>query len=144
MDAMKFWASDRATTRRAVRARCQAVAERGFRLVGERALDLSTHGLLLACDAGVEVGEAVLLSIEMPAAAPGEPREWIDAEAVVARIVEGYRNGDRGYCAGLRFTGIDFESWRALRHGLRGTPPPVPTRSLRSFFMLTNAPSFAL
>lgn len=139
MDVMKLWASDRSTVRRAVRARCQAVAERGFRLIGEQALDLSTHGLLLACDAWLEVGEPVLLSIEMPMTG-----EWIDAEAVVARIVEGYRHGDRGYCAGLRFTGLDFDSWKALRHGMRGTPPPVPTRALRSFFTLTNAPVFAL
>jgi hypothetical protein len=139
MDAIKLWASDRSTVRRAVRARCQAVAENGFRLIGEKALDLSTDGLLLACDAGVVVGETMLLSIEMPTT-----REWIDAEAVVARVVEGYRVGDRGYCAGLRFTAIDFESWRALRHGMRGSPPPVPMRSLRSFFALTNAPAFAL
>jgi hypothetical protein len=138
MDAMKLWHSDRASVRRAVRARCQAVTESGFRLVGEKAFDLSTHGLLLACDAGVEVGETILLSIEMPATG-----EWIDAEAVVARLIEGYRHGDRGYCAGLRFTAIDFESWRALRVGLRGTPPPVPTRSLRSFFTLASAPSLA-
>ena len=139
MDAIKLWASDRKTVRRATRARCQAVAEDGFRLIGERALDLSTDGLMLACDARVVVGETVLLSIEMPTT-----REWIDAEAVVARIVEGYREGDRGYCAGLRFTAIDFQAYRALRHSMRGAPPPVPMRSLRSFFMVTNAPAFAL
>lgn len=138
MDAIKLWASDRASVRRAVRARCQAVAEDGFRLIGEKALDLSTHGVLLACDAGVKVGETVLLSIEMPTTGA-----WIDAEAVVARLIEGYRHGDRGYCAGLRFTAIDFESWGALRLGLRGTPPPVPTRSLRAFFTLESTPIIA-
>lgn len=94
---------------------------------------------MLACDAGVVVGETVLLSIEMP-----KTREWIDAEAVVARVILGYRNGDRGYCAGLRFTALDFESWRGLRNQMRGTPPPVPARSLRSFFLLSNAPALAL
>lgn len=139
MDAIKLWASDRTQVRRAVRARCQAVAENGFRLIGEKVLDLSTEGLMLACDAGVVVGETVLLSIEMPTT-----REWLDAEAVVARVIEGYRDGDRGYCAGLRFSALDFESWRTLRDGLRGALPPVPTRSLRSFFAVTNAPAFAL
>lgn len=143
MDAIKLWASDRTQVRKAVRARCQAVAEDGFRLIGEKVLDLSTEGLMLACDAGVVVGETILLSIEMPQRA-GKPGEWLDAEAVVARVIEGYRNGDRGYCAGLRFTALDFESWRALRNGLRGATPPVPSRSLRSFFMVTNAPAFAL
>lgn len=138
MDAIKLWASDRESVRRAVRARCQAVAERGFRLIGEKAFDVSMHGLLLACDASVEVGETVLLAIEMPTG------EWIDAETIVARLVEGYRHGDRGYCAGLRFTAIDLECWRALRFGLRGTPPPIPMRSLRSFFALPNAPAWAM
>jgi hypothetical protein len=139
MDAIRLMASDRSSVRRATHARCQAVSETRFRLVGERALDLSTEGLLLACDGEVRVGERMLLSIEVPST-----REWIEAEAVVVRVVEGYREGDRGYCAGLRFTAIDFDAYRALRSGLRGTPPPVPMRALRSFLTLTNAPAFAL
>ena len=139
MEAIRLMASDRNAVRRSARARCQVVSERDFRLIGEQALDLSTEGLLLACDDAVQVGERVLLSLEVPGA-----RTWIDAEAVVVRVIEGYRDGDRGYCAGLRFTAIDFDAYRALRHGLRGAPPPVPTRALRSFLTLTNAPAFAL
>ncbi len=139
MEAIRLMASDRTSVRRAARARCQAVSERTFRLIGLQALDLSTEGLLLACDDQVEVGERVLLSLEIPATG-----EWIDAEAVVVRVVEGYREGDRGYCAGMRFTAIDFDAYRALRSGLRGAPPPVPMRALRSFLTLTNAPAFSL
>jgi hypothetical protein len=139
MEAIRLMASDRHSVRRATNARCQAVSETRFRLIGERALDLSTEGLLLACDEEVHVGERVLLSIEMPGT-----KTWIDAEAMVVRVVEGYREGDRGYCAGLRFTAIDFDAYRELRSSLRGAPPPVPMRALRSFLTLTNAPAFSL
>lgn len=114
---------ERIVARRAIKTRCQAVTEDEFRLVGERVLDISTNGVLLACDDGVRLGEALILSIN----APGTD-EWFDAEGKVARIIEGYRPNDPGYCAGVRFTALDFESWKTLSRALRNIeePPKLP------------------
>ena len=54
--------------------------------------------------------------------------EKIDAEAEVARVLEGWREGDPGYSAGLRFTGLDRAARSELVVALAGLPPPVPTR----------------
>lgn len=94
--------SRRRGTRRRVRTRCRAVHWGRFELVGERLLDLSPNGALLACDAGVRAGDEVLLTFRMP---------WLGPDvlvlAEVARVLEGYRYGDPGYCAGLRFLDLD-------------------------------------
>jgi hypothetical protein len=113
----------RKSLRRSVRSRCHAVALDQFRLIGERILDLSPRGALVACDAPVHVGDRVLLSFRAPAS-----DAWIDTEAEVARVLEGWRAGDPGYSAGLRFTGLDRASQRELVVSLAGLPPPVPAR----------------
>ncbi len=128
---MSFMASilviprSRRILRRAARGRCQAVGLDGFRLLGERYLDLSPYGMLLACDAAVQSGEEVIVSFQVPGAG------WFDAEAAVVRVVEGWREGDPGYCIGLEFTRIGVADRLALAEALRGTPPPVPLRHLR-------------
>jgi hypothetical protein len=116
----------RRSVRRAVHARCQAVALDGFRLVGERILDMSPRGLLVACDDRVDVGEEVVVSFRAPGGGP-----WIDAEAEIARVVYGFRPEDRGYGAGLRFTKLDATDRGELLVRLAGCPPPVPRRALR-------------
>ncbi len=113
--------------RRALRTRCQAVAMDGFRLIGDRVLDLSPHGMLVAADAEIAAGEEMVVSFQMP-----ETGEWIDAEAKVARVIEGWRPFDPGYAMGLQFTQIDLDARLKLREQLQGVPPPVPTRSLRA------------
>ncbi len=100
----------RKTTRYLVRARGQAV-DADFRLVGERILDASGTGCLLACDREVRRGERFLVSFEIPATGA-----WFDAEAEVVRVIEGNREGDPGYCAGLAFR--DFESAARLALGV--------------------------
>src|SRR5687768_5601600 len=98
----------RRAVRRAVRARCQVVSAAEFDLIGERLLDVSPAGVMLACDVPVALGESMVLTFQ----APGREPVFIDAEAEVARVVYGYRTGDPGYCAGLRFTYLE----RAARH----------------------------
>ncbi len=116
----------RRALRRAVRTRCQAVSADDFRLLGQRVLDLSPRGMLVAADTGVEVGEEVLVSFRAPNGGP-----WLDAEAEVARLVEGWRPWDPGYCIGLRFTRLDAPSRGELLVRLAGLPPPIPSRPLR-------------
>jgi len=118
----------RRAVRRAVRTRCQAVGLRNFQLLGDRVLDLSPRGMLVACDDLAYVGDDVMVSFR----GPGADTPWFDAEAVVARIIEGLRPGDPGYCIGLDFTYFEKSSRDELLTRLVGVPPPVPLRQLRS------------
>jgi hypothetical protein len=119
-----FGGSQRRAMRRAARSHCQVVSRAEFELLGETALDVSPRGLLLACDVPVALGERVILSLN----APGPDEFWLDAEAEVARIVYGFRNGDPGYCAGLRFTYLERAARQELLTRLVGLPPPIPQR----------------
>ena len=118
----------RRAVRRAVRTRCQMVGGEAFRLFGERVIDLSPRGVLVACHRPTEVGEDMFVSFALP----GEPEVWLDAEAVVARVVEGQRWEDVGYCAGLDFTYLPKSDRHALLTRLAGYPPPVPRRRLKT------------
>ena len=116
----------RRTLRHAARGRCQAVGLEGFRLLGERILDLSPMGMMVAADSEAAAGEDVMVSFKVP----GTDR-WVDAEARIARVIEGWRPFDPGYAIGLQFTTIDLATRLMIRESLQGTPPPVPTRRLR-------------
>jgi hypothetical protein len=113
----------RRTTRHRVHARGQAVDPARFSLVGERFLDVSAEGCLLACDDGVAVGQTLLLSFALPSTGL-----WFDAEAEVVRVIEGWRDGDPGYAAGLRFTDFDRRDRLELGVDLRALPSTVGTR----------------
>ena len=116
----------RRAVRRAVRTECQAVQLHAFKLFGERALDVSPLGMLVQCDRETQVGEDVLISFR----APGGDGPWLEAEAEVARLVQGFRANDRGLCAGLRFTYFEKSSRHELLARLAGFPPPLPQRRL--------------
>jgi PilZ domain len=118
----------RRAVRRAIRTRCHAVELGDFHLIGERVLDLSPRGMLVACDDQAKVGDDVMVSFR----APGSDGLWLDAEAVVARVIEGLRPGDPGYCMGLDFTYFEKSARDELLTRLVGFPPPVPQRRLRS------------
>ncbi len=110
--------------RRGVTVGCQAVAEDGFRLLGDRALDLSTQGMLLETrGAFARVGEEVIVSFRPPSS-----RVWIDAVAKVARLVTGRRRTDRAQAVGLSFVSMDAGDRAVLAAKLRGHPPPIPAR----------------
>jgi hypothetical protein len=101
-----------------------AVALDAFRQIGDRFLDASAEGVLVACDREVALGDRVLVSF----AVPGSDLVF-DAETEVSRIVEGFRPLDPGYCAGLRYTYFDRRDRLALGMDLRALPP-IP-RSIR-------------
>ncbi len=126
----------RRAVRRAVRSRCHAVASREFSLLGERMLDLSPRGMLIACDGPAQIGDDVVVSFR----APGLDGPWLDAEATVARIIEGLRPGDPGYCIGLDFTYFEKCSRDELLTRLAGLPPPVPQRRLRTLAERVSEP----
>jgi len=114
----------RRAVRRAFRTRCTAVATREFTFLGERVLDLSPRGMLLACDASAEVGDDVIVTFR----APGRDTLWMDAEAEVCRVIHGLRDGDPGYCVALDFTYFEKSARNELLCRLAGTPPPIPQR----------------
>jgi hypothetical protein len=120
-------AMQRRAVRRAVRTKCQAVDEASFRLLGERVLDLSPRGMLIACERETAVGDELVVSFR----APGHEDLWFDAEAVVARVLAGQRSNDNGYSAGLEFTYFEKCARHELLSRLAGFPPPVPKRRLR-------------
>jgi hypothetical protein len=113
----------RKTTRYVVKARGQAVDD-DFRLIGERVLDASATGCLLACDRRVERGQTLLLSFQVPSSGL-----WFDVEAEVVRVVQGKREGDPGYCAGLAFRGFERDARLALGVDLREHAPVGAQRS---------------
>src|SRR5689334_13981122 len=91
----------RRAARRAVRVSCQVVRERDFRLLSERALDLSPDGMFVECSARVLTGEPVVLTFR-----DARSGRWVDAEATVVRVVHRRRAGDAVRGLGLRFDAI--------------------------------------
>jgi c-di-GMP-binding flagellar brake protein YcgR len=104
--------------RHAVDLRCQIVRQRDFRLVAERAVDLSTDGMLVRADRAVLTGEPVLVSFRVP-----RSTRWIDAEATVVRVSHGRRPGEGERRLGLVFQGLDHEERHHLFQQLRVLPP---------------------
>lgn len=114
-------ASRRASTRREVVLPCQAVRERDFKLIAEHTLDVSVDGVLLPVSAPILTGEPIIVSFQIPGA-------WIDAEAIVTRVVHGRRPEDEGLAVGAIFDVISPASRAALAGFLHGRPPPLPRR----------------
>ncbi|MFK7989854.1 MAG: PilZ domain-containing protein [Sandaracinaceae bacterium] len=105
------------------RGKCQAVRLDRFDLVGERILDLSERGALLACDDEVKEGDELLVSFQTPWLGP-----WVDATALVTRVVGGWREGDPGYAAGLHFLGLEPGVQRDLARRIELLPTKRPAR----------------
>jgi hypothetical protein len=118
----------RRAVHRAARTRCQAVGTAGFRLIGDRILDMSPQGVLVAADSGCQLGDEVIVSFQ----APGQDGLWMDAETEVARVIGGWRDGDPGYAVGLDFKYFERIDRNELLSRLAGTPPPLPQRRIRS------------
>lgn len=111
--------SRRFSTRRSVRVACQAVRERDFRLVASSTLDLSPDGVLLAVDRPVLTGEGLIVSFQLAGT-------WIDAEAIVTRVVHGRRPGDEGMAVGASFEGLSAASRAVLAGHLHRRPLASP------------------
>lgn len=113
--------SRRSVTRREVMLPCQAVREHDFTLIADRTLDISTGGMLVPLRRRVLTGEDIIVSFCIAGM-------WIDAEAVVARIIHGRRPGDDGIAAGLVFHKLSPSARAALAGYLHGRREPLPRR----------------
>lgn len=113
--------SRRVATRRVATLPCQAVREHDFTLIADRTLDVSTFGMLLPAMKSVQVGEAMIVSFPIPGM-------WIDAEAVVSRVIHGRRPADEGPAVGIVFEKMSVSARAALAGFLHGRPPTLPRR----------------
>lgn len=113
--------SRRSATRREVLLPCQVVRESDFVLVGDRSLDISVEGMLVPMRRAVTAGESLIVSFQIPGT-------WIDAEAVVTRVIQGRRPGDDGMAFGLFFDRIKPSARAALAGFLHGRRTPLPRR----------------
>ncbi|MDH5676378.1 MAG: PilZ domain-containing protein [Myxococcales bacterium] len=118
----------RRAVRRAIKTSCEVVGLTDLRPLAERVLDLSPRGMRVASDEGVALGDEVLVAFR----APGEDGLWLDAEAEVCRIEQGFRDGDAGYCVGLRFTHFGRAERAELLTRLSGIAPPIPRRRVKT------------
>ena len=126
--------SDRRSVRRSVFVDCQVVRERGFELVGERAIDLSQDGMLLLSAAPVRIGEELIVTFRVPGS-----QRWVDAMATVVRTVRGQRRGDRGPAIGLAFDPLAAEDNLLVRAAIERFPPVYPARAPRIDYVATAA-----
>lgn len=112
---------DRAGIRFGVHVDCLVVRDRDFRIIGRGSLDLSITGMLVPCTYAAEIGDEVIVSFKTP-----RRGEYVDAVAIVTRILEGRRRGDLGMAAGLTFISMDDASRAALGRALIGAPTIMP------------------
>ncbi len=113
----------RRPSRHRVRLACQIVRERDFRLVSDEVCELSEAGMLVVPKLRVLTGEELLVSFMAP-----YTRMFIDAEAVVARVVHGRRLGDERHALGIHLTGMDQVARAVLRSQLDAMPDLAPRR----------------
>lgn len=113
----------RGSARRHFRPYCRAIHWRSFALIGQRLIDVSTDGCILACDEEVEVGDELLVTFRMPWLGP-----HVLVTGEVTRVIEARRDGDPGYCAGLRFIDLDPGDRAELARRLALLEPTLPAR----------------
>jgi hypothetical protein len=112
--------------RHLMRLPCQVVRERDFRLIADRAENLSLTGLSVSPAEPVLTGEKLLVSFRLPHAGV-----WVDAEARVTRVIHGRRPGEDQRALGLAFEDVEVEQQLAIARELMQVPPAPPGRSLR-------------
>jgi hypothetical protein len=107
----------RRPSRHALRMPCQVVREKDFALVADRMVELSEGGMLVVPRMRVLTGESLIVSFMAPYS-----RSFVDAEATVARVVHGRRDGDGGFALGLSIDWMD----RIARELIRGQIAHLP------------------
>lgn len=108
----------RRPVRRCVRSWCQVVRERDFRLVADHIEDLSLDGARVGPAEPVLTGEVLLFSFKVP-----HFDVWVDAEAVVTRVLHGRRPGESARSLGLEFFGMAPWQRYLLQQALAMVPP---------------------
>jgi PilZ domain len=111
----------RRSTRHSVRLVCQVVRERDFQLVADRIVNLSASGLVVSPADPALTGERLIVSFQIP-----HSGHWVDAEAVVARVVHGRRPGEHTRGLALELENVEEIPQLLLGLALRRCPPAPP------------------
>lgn len=111
----------RRASRHSVRLVCQVVRERDFQLVADQIVSLSASGLLVSPADPALTGERLIVSFQIP-----HSGYWVDAEAVVARVVHGRRPGEYTRALALELENVEEIPQMLLGRALRRCPPSPP------------------
>jgi PilZ domain len=113
--------AQRRSTRRSVRLECQVVRERDFQLVADRIVNLSESGLMVSPADPALTGERLIVSFRIP-----HSGYWVDAEAIVARVVHGRRPGEHTRALALELENVEEIPQMLLARALQRCPPSPP------------------
>ncbi|HEY2406244.1 MAG TPA: PilZ domain-containing protein [Polyangiaceae bacterium] len=113
--------SPRGSSRHTVKIECQVVRERDFSLIADRVVDLSESGALVGPADPALTGERILISFRIP-----RSTTWIDAEAVITRVVHGRRPGEYTRALAVEFEDLSSLPKFMLRETLRRVPVAPP------------------
>lgn len=100
---------------------CQVVRDRDFRLVADRIENISSWGMLVSPADPVVTGERVFVSFQVPGS-----ESWMDACAIVTRVIHGRRPGETARKLGLEFENMSQYDRFRLRQALIGRPTFPP------------------
>ena len=109
------------STRHSVRLECQVVRERDFQLIADRIVNLSATGLVVSPADPALTGERLIVSFKIP-----HSGYWVDAEAIVARVVHGRRPGEYTRGLALELENVEEISQMILSRALGRCPPAPP------------------
>ena len=111
----------RRSSRHSVKLNCQVVRERDFQLIADRIVNLSSSGLVVSPADPALTGERLIVSFQIP-----HSGQWVDAEAVVARVVHGRRPGEYTRGLALELENVEDIPQMILRRALGRCPPAPP------------------
>jgi hypothetical protein len=117
---------ERAAFRHRLNVACEVVRERDFKLVALQTFDVSVTGMMVETLRDVSIGEEMIVTFRPP-----QSLRYVDAQAIVSRVIAGNRRGDLGTAVGLLFTEMDHSSFITLRTALRRLPATGSQRRSR-------------
>jgi len=110
-------------TRHSVRLACQVVRERDFQLIADRVVNLSASGLVVSPADPALTGERLIVSFQIP-----HSGHWVDAEAIVTRVIHGRRPGEHTRGLALELENVEDIPQMLLGRALRRCPPAPPAQ----------------
>lgn len=125
-------ADERRSVRRDVEVECQVVRAHGGEVLAERAVDLSTDGMLVLSSAACVLGESMLATFCVPGTG-----QWVTVPGRVVRVIAGRRHNDPGRAIALEFDVLNIEIQRLLRAALEVLPESPPARTRRVDYAAT-------
>lgn len=117
---------ERVAFRHRLNVPCEVVRERDFKLVALQTFDVSMTGMMVETLRDVSIGDEMIVTFRPP-----QSIRYVDAQAIVSRVIAGNRRGDLGTAVGLLFTEMDQASFVTLKTAMRRLPALGGTRRPR-------------